>query len=263
MRPAINILADELAAAAAFCRAESCGAEITAFADPSTLDAPTCQSVAVTHRHALEGLAAVSSHGPFLDLYVTSGDPRIVEVCRARHEQALRASWIASARIYVAHLNSIPLIRNTNYLELFSERSAGFWRPLAELAWENGMTIALENMWEETPDLQKRVVNEVGHPGLKASFDNGHALVFSDLPARTWIETLGPDLVHCHLHDNDGAYDSHLPLGDGIEDWPSLLQAIGTLERRPMVVLESDTLDRNRTSLAAWRRMTAQSSRAS
>lgn len=258
MQPVINILVDELEEAAALCRAEECGAEITALAYPSLLDSDSCSATIARHRDALVGVPQLSLHGPFLDLYVTSGDPRIVEVCRARHEQALRAARSLSVQVYVAHVNSMPLIRNRGYIDTFAERAAAFWQPLAELAWEEGVTIALENMWERTPDVQKRVVEEVGHPGLKASFDNGHALVFSDVSAAAWVGTLGSDLVHCHLHDNDGEYDSHLPIGEGIEDWRSLLGAINALESPPMVVLESDKLANNQKSLMAWRRLTGE-----
>lgn len=260
MQPAINILVDELEEAAAFCRTEGCGAEITAFAYPAALDSDSCSASVVRHREALRGLPQVSFHGPFLDLYVTSGDPRIVEVCRARHEQALRTALSLSVQVYVAHLNSLPLIRNIGYIDAFAERAAAFWRPLAELAWKGGVTIALENMWERTPEAQKRVVEEVRHPGLKASFDNGHALVFSDVPASKWVTTLGSDLAHCHLHDNDGEYDSHLPIGDGIEDWAALSAALKGLESQPILVLESDKLERNRTSLKSWRRLTGEAS---
>lgn len=250
----INILTEELEEATAFCRAEGCGAEITAFAYPAILDSTRLASVIERHREVLVELPHISSHGPFIDLFATSADPQIVDVCRARHEQALRASLSLSAEIYVAHLNSLPMIRNPDYLESFVERAASFWAPLAQLAWDSGATIVLENMWESSPNLQTRVVDEVSHPGLKASFDNGHALVFSDVPADVWIQTLGPRLAHCHLHDNDGETDAHLPIGKGLEVWPPLVAALDGLPREPIVVLESDELERNRGSLSTWRR---------
>ena len=63
-------------------------------------------------------------------------------------------------------------------------------------------------------------INTVGDElqSLKASFDNGHALVFSTVCAADWIETLGADLYHCHLHDNDGEVDRHNAIGSGKEE---------------------------------------------
>ncbi len=179
--------------------------------------------------------------------------------CRTRHEQALRASLELSATVYVAHLNSLPLIRNKGYLADFAERAAEFWTPYADMAAASGAVIALENMWERSPDLQRRVVETAGHPALRASFDNGHAQVFSDVPAPEWIAALGESLAHCHLHDNDGQYDAHEPVGDGIADWPALLEALARSPAQPMIVLESDRLERNRASLEAWQEMTASS----
>lgn len=254
---AINILSEELHDAAEFCRSQEIGGEVTALAYPETLDSEEDEfaDIISRHREMLDGVAPLSSHGPFLDLYVTSRDSKIVAICRLRHERALRASIALSARIYVAHLNSVPLIRNETYVSDFVARAADFWAPLAEVAWEDGATIVLENMWEEGPELQRRVVERVAHPGLKASFDNGHALVFSEVPAEGWVGTLGADLVHCHLHDNDGRYDSHLPIGKGIEDWPRLLNALAALDSPPIVVLESDTIAKNRASHEAWCRL--------
>ena len=47
---------------------------------------------------------------------------------------------------------------------------------------------------------QQQVLEAANHPHLKASFDNGHALLFSHVPAADWIKELGSDLAHCHLH---------------------------------------------------------------
>lgn len=249
---AINVLPEELEAAADFCRTMGVGAEVTFLASPETLDSSSLSDEVERHRAVLEGVTPLSSHGPFLDLYVTSGDPRIVDVCRTRHETAVRASLALSVQVYVAHLNSVPLINNRSYVDTFIDRAARFWAPLAAMAWEGGATIALENMWERTPELQRRIVETVDHPGLGASFDNGHALVFSNTDATAWIRELGPRLVHCHLHDNDGAYDSHLPVGRGSEKWQPLRAALASIEERPLLVFESDRLADNRHSYATW-----------
>ena len=252
MRLAINAVEEELAPAVAACRREGLGIEVTGFAYPRQLDHDLGERI-VAHAEALSGLEAVASHGPFVDLYPTSSDPRIVTVCRERHEAALEASIAVGASIYVAHLNSLPQIRNRSYRETFADRSADFWVPLAEQAARHGVTIVLENLWEPGPELQRAVVERAAHPALKASFDNGHALVFSPVPSSDWVATLGADLAHCHLHDNDGTYDHHWPVGRGKEDWPALLDALSAHAPGAFVVLECDRLDQNLASLEATR----------
>ena len=93
MRLAINVLSGDLQRACAMCRGEGIGAEVTALAFPETLDSTDFDLRVAEHSAALEGIRPVSSHGPFLDLYVTSRDPRIVAVCRDRHEKALRVRF--------------------------------------------------------------------------------------------------------------------------------------------------------------------------
>lgn len=249
----INVLEEELAEAADYCLTEHVGAEVTAFAYPANLEDDGFDARIRRHAETLDGVHPVFFHGPFLDLYATSPDARIAQVARERHERALGAAVALGARIYVAHLNSIPLIRNREYRSRFVAAAVSFWVPLADQAAQSGMTIVLENMWERGPELQKAVAAEANHPHLRTSFDNGHALVFSDRPAGEWIRVLGDDLAHLHLHDNDGTYDEHHPVGEGIEDWPALLQAWRGYAAGAALVLESDRLKSNQQSLAALR----------
>lgn len=250
---AINALQDELDESAAVCRAENLGLEITAFAFPSGLDDGFEERVR-NHRTTLAGIAPLSLHGPFLDLYPASVDPAIVQVCRQRHERAFEAAAGTGASVYVAHLSSVPLIRNKRYREHFVSATVKFWLPFADWAAPRGITIVLENLWEAGPELQKAVIEAAQHRALKASFDNGHALIFSDLPASHWIEVLGSDLAHCHLLDNGGEYDEHRPLGQGCEDWPAVFRALRTSAPEALIVLESDKLAANRESLEQARR---------
>lgn len=253
---AVNALEEELGEVAAFCREENVGLEVTAFAYPSTLDS-NYRACLDAHAEALGDLEPVLFHGPFLDLYPTSPDPRIVAVARERHEAALQAAGELGAGIYVAHTNSIPLIRNRDYRETFVATAAEFWRRMADRAGRSEITIALENMWETAPDLQEQIVGEADHPYLKASFDNGHALVFSRRPSADWIRALGDDLVHLHLHDNDGSYDEHRAVGEGTEDWPSLLEAHREAAPESILVVECDRLEVNRKSLKVLRAFSA------
>lgn len=251
---AINALENELADAAAFCRERGLGLEVTAFAFPDGLDRDFERRIE-THQNYVEGIAPLTFHGPFLDLYPASVDAAVVEVARDRHERALEAAHALGARVYVAHVGSIPLIRNPRYRDHFVGATVDFWLPFAEQAQNSGMVIALENLWEATPELQRDIVQQAENPGLRASFDNGHNLVFGEVSSAAWVARLGESLVHCHLHDNDGSEDQHLPVGKGSEDWSALLSAIRSHAPRAIVVLESDSLEQNQVSLEAVGRL--------
>lgn len=250
----INTLPGELEDAASFARAEGLGIEAAAFANHAALD-EGLEGQIERHKKALMGIDQVVSHGPFHDLIATSGDPEIRAVCRKRHEQSLQAAREIGAKMYVAHSNYNPNIASPFFRTNFAIRMLDFWMPFVHQAAEDGITIVLENIWDHDPGIQREIVEKAGHPNLKASFDNGHALVSSKVPAVQWVETLGEQLGHAHLHDNDGKGDQHLSVGDGIEDWPALVKALVEHAPQALIVAESDTLEKNRASITALRRL--------
>jgi len=249
---AINTVGDELEASAEFCRAEGLGLEVSAFAFSKNLDGNMADLVE-HHRQALSGIVPALSHGPFLDLVATSLDSAIVNVSRQRHQVALDASVKVGATVYVAHTNYTPMILNPSYQKNWTKRMLDFWLPFADKAGESGMTICLENLWEPGPDIQAKLIEEGNHPHLRASFDNGHALVFSQMSSRAWVETLGEGLAHCHLHDNGGDWDEHKSIGEGKEEWRDLLSALSQLSPQAILVAESNNLSRNRVSIERLR----------
>ncbi len=251
-RLAINTVGDELEAAAEFCRAEQLGLEVTAFATTRHLDGDFAALVE-RHRRAVDGVPFVSVHGPFIDLVASSPDPEIVAVCRRRHGKALEAARELGASYYIAHTCFNPMIRDARYHPIWSTGLLDFWLPLADEAGRDGLTICLENLWEPHPELPAALIRAGAHPHLRASFDNGHALVFSEHSASRWIEVLGDCLAHLHLHDNHGEADEHAPIGDGIEDWPALVGAARSLAPDAVLVIESEKLQKNELSLGRLR----------
>ena len=247
-RLAINTAGDELEESASYCRSQGIGIEVTGFYPPPNLDGDM-SGLINRHARAVGGISPVIFHGPFLDLIAVSRDPAIVEVTRKRHSASLHAAQEIGATVYVAHTNYHPMIRDASYRKNFSKRMLDFWLPFADQAAKDGIVICLENLWEPGPEIQAELISEAKHPSLKASFDNGHALVFSAKPASYWIETLGGNLAHCHLHDNARAFDEHKPVGEGKENWPELLGATEMFSPLAVLVAESDRLASNRTSI--------------
>lgn len=245
---AISTLGAELESSAAYCRAEELGLEITDFAYPQNLD---CDPAPLISRHikAVTGITPLIFHGPCFDLIVTSLDPEIIEVSRKRHTAALAAAKAIGATYYIAHTNYNPLIRNPSYQNSWRSRSLDFWLPFADEAGKHNIIISLENLWEPDPDIQAELVAAGNHPNLRATFDNGHALVFSNIPASQWVATLGTLLVHSHLHDNSGEFDEHKSIGDGKENWEELLSAIKKYSPQAILVAESDSLASNMLSI--------------
>ena len=256
MNLAINTVGDELQSSADYCRTEGIGIEITEFAYPWNLDGDL-KNLIDTHVRAAEGIKPVATHGPFYELNVVSFDRAIKEVCQKRHKVALDAAKKIGASIYVAHTNFNAMIRQPYYRKKFATRLLDFWLPFADEAAKNNIVIVFENHWEGSPEIQAEIIQKANHPGLKASFDNGHALVFSDVCAADWIKTLGSGLHHCHLHDNFGELDQHNAIGDGKEDWPALIEACQKHAPGATLVVECDRLKENKAGVEKIRKLLA------
>jgi len=245
---AINTIGDELEDSAEYCRANKIGLEVSSFAFPQNLEGDI-STLVERHKRAVSDISPILFHGPFMDLVATSPDSAIVDISKQRHQVALDAATEIGATIYIGHTNFTPMIRNPSYRETWIARMLDFWLPFADSAAKKGITICLENLWEPHPDIQAELISAGQHPNLRASFDNGHALVFSDVSSVRWVETLGANLGHCHLHDNAGELDEHKPIGDGKEDWQSLLNSLSQFSPRAILVAESDGLNNNKVSI--------------
>jgi sugar phosphate isomerase/epimerase len=64
-----------------------------------------------------------------------------------------------------------------------------------------------------------------------------------------WIKTLSGNLVYTHLHNNHGDTDVHLAFGDGVIDFPEILDTLRALPQPPLFSLELPTLESINASL--------------
>jgi len=253
-RLAINTVGDDLENSSAWCKSEKIGIEVTDFAFPLNLDGDQSERIE-RHIKAVEGISPVVLHGPFFELVVYSRDPEIVAVAKKRHTTALEVAIQIGASYYIAHTNYNAFIPDKRYRKIFIEKSKKFWTPLADKAARNNIIISMENLWEPNPELHAELIEFVDHPNFKATFDNGHGLIFSDKNSSEWIETLGSNLAHCHLHDNYGEYDDHNPVRDGKEDWESYFVSINKYSPDALLVMESDGFENNKKSISRVREL--------
>jgi sugar phosphate isomerase/epimerase len=118
---------------------------------------------------------------------------------------------------------------NDRYLEV----SQKTWQGVLA---ETDANLFLENTSERTPYPIIRVLETLNHPRAAMCLDVGHwhysgmGSVWHNLD--DWIEMIGPKLGHLHLHDNDGDYDQHRPMGQGDIDF-MLLKELLTATGRP------------------------------
>ena len=112
---------------------------------------------------------------------------------------------------------------------------------LAEYARGHGCVFCIENESEDAAGFEGivRLVRELRHPGLGICLDVGHAQVWAHRDVPRAIRECGPALRACHVHDNLGSSDVHLPVGDGIVPWRAVLKAFAEVGYRGPLVVES------------------------
>ncbi len=156
-------------------------------------------------------------HAPFMDLSPGGIDSGVVELTRRRLLKAVEAAAIFEAKAITGHAY-YDATRYPHHLERWLETSLETWNLVLEASEKLGAVVALENVYETDPEMIARLLNRAAHPRLAFCFDTGHFNVWSKAPLEEWLEALGGRIARLHLHDNDGSFDHHWPIGRG--DFP-------------------------------------------
>jgi len=205
---------------------------------------------ATLRRHDVQ----ITMHGPFVDLSAGSWDRLVREATRQRLEQALAAAAIFRPRAVVCHAGYDP--RRHGYVrEHWLDESAALWSWFSGHLAELGAGLALENVFEETPEDLLPLFERLDPAVAGLCLDVGHATVWSRAPLDAWVEAFGTRIVHLHLHDNDGTRDAHQGLGQGIIDFERFFARLAPYGPPAVVTLEVDAMTDFDASLAALERL--------
>ena len=85
------------------------------------------------------------------------------------------------------------------------------------------MTVCLENVFEETPEMLPEIAEAVGDRRLRLCLDLGHVNAYSAVSAETWLRLWAPYISHFHVHNNSGGADMHQCPGEGSLSMEKLL----------------------------------------
>lgn len=115
-------------------------------------------------------------------------------------------------------------------------------RTLDRVTAEFGVTMALENMPSfqfmlgRTAEEMKELVDGTD---MKVCFDIGHANTTGQIDRM--IDLLADRIVNIHIHDNEGATDQHMTIGDGTVDFPAVLKRLSKYKGN--YIIESKTIE--------------------
>lgn len=192
----------------------------------------------------------ITFHAPFMDLNPGAADEKVREITTFRFGQVLDLVPLFHPRAIVLH-PGYDRWRYDDDVDLWLENSLLTWKPLVERAESASVPMALENVFEEKPEILRRLLKEINSPFLGYCLDAGHGNLFSQVPLEEWVEVLGSRLMEIHLHDNHGEADDHLPLGQGNIDFSSLFSLLKKKKVQPIYTIEPHEIAHLQPSLKA------------
>ncbi len=207
-------------------RKNNVGIEFQSFCEPEILDNP---KQTILEHQAYKDVVYRTMHGAFYDLCPGSPDQLVREVTRKRILQSLEVARELDIFDVVFHLGA-PFGE-------YREQLVEFWKSILEQTPER-ISLHLENTFEDTPEVIKRLVDRINSPRLGICLDIGHAYAFSETSVFEWVETLGSRISYVHIHDNNGKKDEHLAIGDGCIPIKRVLDAIETQSNEALWALE-------------------------
>ena len=205
----------------------------------SAEDLDSCQEKDVRQlAETLRGNALeITLHGPFMDLSPGGADQRVKRVTSDRFLKMIEMALVFKPKTIVFHPGYEKWKFNGN-VDFWLASSLHTWRPLTKEAEELGLTLAIENVFEESPDPLKALLGEIDSPHFRFCFDTGHYHVFNKTPLPEWLESLGMYMVEVHLHDNHREMDEHLPIGEGDFDFDHFFKLLSRYRLNPIYTLE-------------------------
>lgn len=185
-------------------RANGLGVEIAEFCTAWNMDEGYPQ-IRLQVEGQIRGISRRVLHGPFNELFPCAIDPLARELAAKRFRQAIALAQSYGADKVVFHGGFHPKIY---YPVWYVTESVKFWKSFLRDVPEN-VTLCLENVLEQTPDMLCEIAAQVDDPRLRLCLDVGHVNAYSQVPAIVWLRAFGPYLGHMHIHNNDGSADTH------------------------------------------------------
>ncbi|MDH4099446.1 MAG: sugar phosphate isomerase/epimerase [Nitrospirota bacterium] len=196
----------------------------------------------------------VSIHAPFMDLSPGAIDPAIREVTVRRYRQAIESCTVLRPQIMVCH-SGYDRWRFNGHRDIWRDGWRRTYDALSGLAEHAGIRIAIENIFDETPDPLASLMEKLPREQVGICFDTGHFNLFSSTSLSEWIGLLGHRIMATHLHDNFKQKDDHLPVGTATFDFPGYFGLLKAGEHLPLFTIETHDRTRIEESLANTRRI--------
>lgn len=198
------------------------------------------------HDHGLQ----CTLHAPFAGMDPGSTESATREATRRGLQQTLRLAMQLQPRVVVFHSGCTGQ-RSQAELDRWIAASISFWNEQIPLLVQTDTVIALENIFEQGPTALRQIIEGVRNRRVRHCFDIGHFNLKGTVSLKEWFQELGRYCVECHLHDNHGSSDDHLPLGEGTIDFTWLTGLLRQHAPAAILTLEAHTPERLQRTYAA------------
>lgn len=182
-----------------------------------------------------------SIHAPYADTNLSADDDLVREWILKRIRASIRFASDLEAKNIVIHPGwttaTERFMRGRSWdLNIRSLR----W--LQKYAGDYGVECLLENVPNPTPYLlvtvdDFRLFDEEMTPPLNYVLDIGHANLTGEI--YDFMDAFGSKIKHVHVSDNEGEQDQHLPIGQGVINWESVVKSLKRINYDGWLVVES------------------------
>lgn len=187
-------------------------------------------------------------HLPFSDLNLASlNHPIWKETVRQMTKCMEKASdFIELAVVHPGHLSPLGM----QIPEIAWKQNIEGLRAICDFAYDHGIKIGVENMVNmkfilgKQPEEINGMVESLERENAGLTLDIGHAN--TNRLVDEFLKDIG-NVIHVHLHDNNGRTDEHLELGKGNINWKEVVRKLDTYNGR--FVIEARTIEEGTSSL--------------
>ena len=189
---------------------------------------------------AAHGLDFVDSHAPFGPLLDLNSQDTLIPRA-AYHKAHLAIGEMMNVDTMTIHIGNDHIAPGDS-TDVQIDRISALLDELLPEAEKRNIVITIENIWLpiNTPENLWKIKKRFDTPYLGFCYDAGHANLMNNgrLHAEStaldfwnqvnagtpvWddaiLEKMLPEVVNCHIHDNDGSYDFHQLPGNGNVNW--------------------------------------------
>lgn len=199
--------------------------ELQDFIMPDNLENP---GIIENYKKMLDGFPGeITVHGPYLNLVPTSIDKRVKEVAKFRYLQGVAAAEKLAAKKIVIHSFYDRSSGYSGYDDLWLEENIKFWAGFLEKISGSGVTVLLENCYDQKPETFAKLLSDLGNPYFSSCLDLGHCNCLSPFKPVEWVSKVKG--YYFHVTDNDGISDNHCPLGMGNIDFGEIAGELAAL----------------------------------